>query len=116
MKKVFLKSQVPYFRLVVASLVINLGLIITVLTIRGTVLPPEVPLFYGLPQGEEQLASSLALILPATVSICLILINIFLSNFFKEGFLKKSLIISGVFSVLFPLATTAKIVFLVGSF
>lgn len=116
MKKFLAKIDLPFRNYILASLGVNLLIISVVLLFRKSILPPEVPLFYGLPEGQEQLASSSALIFPSIISIFITLLNSTIASFVRDGFLKKSLIVSGIFSVLFPLATILKIIFLVGSF
>ncbi len=79
-------------------------------------LPPEVPLFYGLPRTEEQLAPSLSLIIPSLASIAIIVVNLLISQFLKDDYLRKVLVLVGVTGVFFATITTLKIIFLVGSF
>lgn len=116
MKNFLGKINLPYRNYILGSIFINIVLISGILLIRNKILPPEVPLFYGLPQGQEQLASSNFLIFPSIISIVITIINISLALVVRDNFLKKALIVAGIFSVLFPLATTLKIIFLVGSF
>ncbi|MFV1916912.1 MAG: hypothetical protein ACC618_00265 [Patescibacteria group bacterium] len=78
-------------------------------------LPPEVPLFYGLPKGEDQLAQKLALIAPSVVSLIIIFVNLSISQLSKDEFLKKALALASLTSVFLSAITTAKISFLVGN-
>lgn len=116
MKKFLTKIDLPFKNYILVSIGVNVLIIIAVLVLRKDVLPPEVPLFYGLPEGQEQLTNSFALIFPSIVSIFITVLNSIIASFIHDGFLKKSLIVSGIFSVFFPLATILKIIFLVGSF
>lgn len=116
MKKFLAKIDLPFKNYILISIGVNIVVIIAILIFKKSMLPPEVPLFYGLPEGQEQLANSYALIFPSIVSIFITLLNSTIASFIRDGFLKKSLIVSGIFSVLFPLATILKIIFLVGSF
>lgn len=79
-------------------------------------LPPEVPLYYGLPVGNLQLADRSYLILPSSIALAFIILNLILSVFIKDTFLKKSLIITGLALSIFSAVTTIKIMLLVGNF
>ncbi len=116
MKRFLNKFNLPFKNYIIASFLINLVIILSILVLGKFILPPEVPLFYGLPQGQDQIADSLLLIIPSIVSVVIIVTNSFLAYITKDSFIKKSLILAGVLSVLFPLATTLKIIFLIGSF
>jgi hypothetical protein len=79
-------------------------------------LPPQIPLFYGQPEGEEQLASSFALFLPGAFALLLLFINVGLSVLIKDDFIKKFLVLASLVVSVFAAVTTLKIIFLVGSF
>ena len=79
-------------------------------------LPPQIPLFYGLPVGEEQLSPSIGLIIPSGLSFVISLVNLLLWLKIKDDFLKKVLMISSYVVALFMTVTTLKIIFLVASF
>jgi len=78
-------------------------------------LPPEIPLFYGLPEGEDQLTTRLGLLIPAITALIIVLVNLILTRIVDDEFLKKSLIIAGFGVIIFSLATTLKIILLVAS-
>lgn len=98
-----------------AAVIVNLVLILLVLVLARR-LPPQIPLFYGLPVSDRQLAPNYLLFIPAVVSILIILLNTSLSFSVKNEFLKKTLIVAAIASVLFPLITIVKIIALVGYF
>ena len=54
-------------------------------------LPPEVPIFYSKPWGQERLAPSVAIWIPVLIGMVLLIINGFLSLkiYSKEKFLQK---------------------------
>jgi hypothetical protein len=79
-------------------------------------LPPQVPLFYGLPETEERLAPSWMLVVPSLASFLILLVNASLSLFIEEEFAKKVLVASSFSVALFSAITTLKIISLVGSF
>lgn len=109
------RIDLPFRGYIISSLSLNAVLIVIVLLL-GRYLPPQVPLYYGLAVGEEQLAYRWALIIPSLVSLFILLLNVILSLLIKNDFLKQVLVISGVLVTFFSLVTTVKIVLLVGSF
>ena len=107
-------SKVPFAGFVLASFIINIIIIILVFVL-GNFLPPEVPLFYGLPEGQDQLVSTYYLAMPALVSLIITIINLILSSVVESDLSKKALILVSLVITLFSTITTIKIVFLVGS-
>lgn len=107
-----LYENVPFKNFVTAAFLLNIVVIVIVLVLQ-TFLPPQIPLFYGLPEGEEQLTSSLILIIPSSVSLLILAANVSLSYFLKEDFLKKILVITALGITIFSLVTTIKIIFLI---
>jgi len=105
----------PLIKLVYASIAINLITFILVLILQQN-LPPEVPLFYGLAEGEEQVAPSSWLLIPAASSLLLLLVNISLVLLLKDDFLQKTLILTSFVVATLSLITSIKIVLVVGSF
>ncbi len=79
-------------------------------------LPPQIPLYYGLPVGEEQISSSLGLVIPGAVSLLILTVNFILIKIIREEFLKKVLATAALIASFFAIVTTYKIIFLVGSF
>ncbi|KKQ86611.1 MAG: hypothetical protein UT10_C0020G0001, partial [Candidatus Woesebacteria bacterium GW2011_GWB1_38_8b] len=79
-------------------------------------LPPVIPLFYGLAEGENQLVNPLFLTIPAGLGLLIILINTLLSTIISNNFIKRSLILSSFAVSLLVFITTVKILLLVGSF
>lgn len=99
----------------ICSLSINILAIASVF-IGQSFLPPQVPLYYGLPEGESQLANSLGLVIPSTVSLLILIVNFILIKMLKEDYLKKILATVSLVASVFAIITTIKIIFLVGSF
>lgn len=114
------KSIIPKLKLgwelyiPITSFAINLIVIILILVLRNNI-PPEVPLFYGKPQGVEQLASQNILIIPALFAIIITILNSLISNFIKDNFLQK--VLAGIMVTVTMLSTITifRIIFLVGS-
>jgi hypothetical protein len=110
-----LKKKIPYTKLLYTSLAANLLLILFMFFFRGNI-PPEVPLFYGFPEGESQLAQKNSLVLPSLISIVVIIINSLIAYLTKDEFVKKTLVIVSFAITFLSVVTTVKIVFLVGSY
>lgn len=77
-------------------------------------LPPQVPLFYSRPWGEEQLGQPHLLALPLLLGIVFLGLNSFLSYIVPENsFLKRVLILGGLMSCLLASIALIRIVLLV---
>lgn len=107
--------KIPLLKLVYAAIALNILNIAFILSIQKY-LPPELPLFYGLAEGEEQLASPLQLTMPAIIALTITIMNTALASFLKNEFLQQALILTGLIVTAFSFITTLKISFLVGSF
>jgi len=88
---------------------------ISVIILQG-ILPPEIPLYYGLPKGQDQLVSTISLIIPSIVSLLIVLLNFIISLFVKDDFIQKILIFTAFACLFLSTITTIKILFLVGNF
>jgi hypothetical protein len=111
----FSLSNIPFLKLVIISLVLNLITII-VIFLGLNKIPPQVPLFYGYARGDKQLSSSSALIIPSLISIGIILTNTSVSLILTSDYLKRILIVSSLLVTALSLVTTIKIILLVGNF
>lgn len=98
-----------------SAILINIGIIILIVILRN-MLPPQVPLFYGLAEGEAQLTPTLGLAIPSVTSICIVLINSLLMALVKDEFLKRILVYSSLAVTILSAITTIRIILLVGSF
>lgn len=108
-------KKVPFKGCIYFSLIINLVLVALIVVLKQ-ILPPVLPLFYGLPAGTEQLAPSIELAIAPAMGFVITLLNFFLSGLTKDIFLKKTLIISSAFISLLLAITVIKIFLLVGFF
>ena len=110
------ERKMPLPGYIVASFLTNLVIITLVLALVYTKrIQPEVPLFYGSPEGEEQLAASWMLAIPAIIASAFTIVNTTLSYFLKDDFLKKSLIIGAFTLTVLSTITTLKIIGLISS-
>lgn len=107
--------KLPSRNYVYSSLGISFLIMILVFVLKD-LLPPQVPLYYGKPVGEDQLVPTLGLLIAPGVSLGIIIINIALSRIVSDVFFKKALIMSSFFVSLLTAITILKIIFLVGFF
>lgn len=91
----------------VAALIVSL--------ISQKFLPPEIPLFYGLAQGEDQLSPKLGLLIPGALSLVITLLNEVASKSLEDDYLIKALAIASLFASIFAITTTVRIILLTGS-
>ena len=69
----------------VKALIIGNGIMIVLLVWRWQFLPPQIPLFYSQPWGEDQLVDTWMIgILPALMNILWILNTLIAKRFFKN--------------------------------
>jgi hypothetical protein len=108
-------KKLPLSKLYISSFVISISSIAFGLVFQF-LLPPEIPLYYGLPQTEGQIAPSITIILPSMVSIFIIFINTLIAIKVSSNYLKKILSFTSLAVSVLAIITTFKICFLVGSF
>ncbi len=107
-------EKLPLKPLFVISFFANIGSILLSL-LSKFILPPEIPLFYGLPKNSLQLASSFFIVLPSFISLAITVINSLISINLESQYLKRVLAFTSISVTLLGLITTYKIIFLVGS-
>ena len=107
--------KTPFAKRSLALLALNTLVIVLIIVVHNS-LPPEVPLFYGLARGKDQLAASNLLVIPSLVSMSVVIINFLVSNITTDKFLRTTLISTSIVITFFSIITTLKIIFLVGSF
>lgn len=106
-------EKLPLKKLFVSSFFISVFAIIFGL-LSQFILPPEIPLYYGLPQTTEQLAPSIFIILPSLISIAITVLNAVFSIKSHDNYLKRALAFASISIAILSIITTTKIVFLVG--
>lgn len=110
------KGNFPFKKYLKISLVINLGAIFLILAFQYF-LPPQVPLLYGLAEGEDQLVPKILLILPNSFSLLILIFNLMLANTGqKNEFSRKVLVFVPIVTTILATITTLRIFFLVGNF
>jgi hypothetical protein len=107
------KSKVPFSKQIILCLIINLVMILLT-TLSILVLPPQIPLLYGLPEGEEQLVSNWAITIPNLAALIIMFTNSIFAIYTKDEYLKKIIVIAGFTVSFFAIITVIKIFFLVG--
>ena len=108
-------EKIPLVKLVYLSILLTIVTIFIVFLFQKN-LPPEIPLFYGSPEGQEQLASTLGLAIPSIVSLVMIVFNTLISFLLEKRVLKQALSLTSFATSIFATITTFKIIFLVVSF
>lgn len=107
-------EKIPYLNFVYSSFLINIIIIVLILAFQK-LLPSEIPLFYGLPRGNQQLTEAAGLIIPNFISLIVTIINSILTILIKSDFLKKSLSLASFMTALLSTITVVKIFLLVGN-
>ena len=108
-------GSLPFKKVVVVSLLINLITIGTTLVFQNN-LPPEIPLFYGKPRGIEQLSQKTYLVIPPSIALVIAIINIIFVHIISDKFLQK--LLSGIILIISIMAAYSvyKTFSLVGNF
>lgn len=92
-----------------------LGLYIVIFIWKWNSLPPQIPIFYSLPRGEETLGTNIQLFTFPVYSVIFFLINFLLASilYIKERPAAVILIISSIVAAFLLFITFIKIVFLI---
>ena len=75
-------------KLAIVCFIINAVIVVVILAVKKN-LPPIVPLFYGLPEGQGQLTVNTTLLLPPAISSVFTIINLLVSRLTKDNFIEK---------------------------
>ncbi len=105
----------PFVNLIYTSILINV-LSIGAIFILKNFLPPEVPLFYGLAEGVDQLTNINGLLVAPIVSLAVVILNAIIASLINSELLRKTLIVTGFSVTIFALVTLIQITLLVGYF
>ena len=114
MKKINIDS-IPFWKPSGYIFVFNL-LVILFIVLFESKLPPEIPLYYGRPKGDEQLAKSLYLLIPPIFSAVVVVVNLAIMKLAIQEFLQKILLGVAFLITILSTITVAKIFLLVSSF
>lgn len=107
-------EKLPLKSLFVISVITN-TIFILISFVSQLLLPPVIPLFYGLPKNAEQLAASLFIVVPSVIAIVFTIINAMISIKVEGQYLKRTLAFASISITLLSVVATYKIIFLVGS-
>ena len=108
-------KKVTYRNYFLAATIINAIIALAVLILKNN-LPPLVPLLYGRPAGEAELIVTAGLFIAPAASLIITVLNLLISLWVKDDFLKKILAISSIVIAGLMAITIIKIIFLVGFF
>lgn len=110
-----LLNAVPLKNYLIFSFILPLALIGVIVALHGFI-PPQLPLFYGLPTGESQLASSWGILIAPATSIVISVVNLAIIFRVENVFYKRILVVSSFLIATLVTITVVKIIFLVGLF
>ncbi len=108
-------KKVTYRNYFLAAIIVNIVTALLILILKQN-LPPLVPLLYGRPAGEAELTVTAGLFIAPGVALIVTFLNLFISFWVKDDFLKKILAISSIVISSLMAITIIKIIFLVGFF
>lgn len=110
---IFLK-KFPFKISTVSLIVFNLVLVLSSFLLTRF-LPPIIPIYFGLPNGSEQLGPSIALALPPLVGLLIILIDSLIITLTDDEFLQKTLLGISIATTFLSAFAYFRIFLLVGS-
>lgn len=108
-------SKVPLIKLFYASIAISILVFVLVLSTQPS-LPPEIPLYFGLAEGQEQLAPPANLLFPSILALGITIVNSIIVLKLNNPLLQKILAVTSISVTFFSFITTVRILLLVGSF
>jgi len=108
-------KDLPLLKLFYFTLAINTIILAYVFSIQKK-LQPEVPLFYGLPEGQDQLTNPLNLAIPALISFAITGVNFAICLLIKRKFFQQALVVTSFGVSIFLMITIIKITLLIGSY
>lgn len=108
-------NSILFFRELFIASILNLCVIFLIFIFINHY-PPVVPLYFGEPLGEGELAKNVFLAVPPFVVLITILINGFLINITKDSFIQHILVGLVYAGTILSSITIFKITLLVGSF
>ena len=108
-------KKLTYRNYFLAATIIDAVAVLLILLLKNN-LPPLVPFLYGRPAGEAELIITAGLFIAPVTSLIITVLNLSVSLWVKDDFLKKILAISSIVIAGLMAITIVKIVFLVGFF
>lgn len=108
-------EKLPLRKLIIFSIILNAAMILIGL-FSNFILPPEIPVYFGLPQTSEQLAPRILIILPFILGLIISLTNCLIAIKISNNYLKKALGFATFSISILAFIASIKIIFLVGLF
>ncbi len=105
--------DVPNARFVLVGLIINFVVVLFV-TFAREKLPLLVPLWYGAPAGETQLADRMTLVIPPFIASGVVFFGAIIAKFINDSFLQSVVVGVGVLCTILSTIAVFKIILLVG--
>jgi len=114
-EKIFKVWRFEKFKTAIRACVFFLIASVLTLIFKWPKLPPELPLYYSLPWGEEQLATPIQLLILPFISLSVFFLNFFLASILleKAPWLCRILILISTIFAFLSMVTLIKIVFLI---
>jgi len=99
----------------ISLLIVAVVIMISLFAVKYSMLPPQIPLFYTRPWGEEQLADIwMIFMLPFLMTIFFLFNNYVSNRFFKDNeLIKKIFSIVNIFIIITFTLIFTKIIFLI---
>ena len=107
-------KSIPQFKYLVGIILFNVIVAVLVLLLQNN-LPPTVPLYYGRPRGEEQLAPQLFLLVPPLSSAVVTIINGVIAYLISDQFVRKVVLGISCAVTILSTITVINIILLVGN-
>jgi hypothetical protein len=107
-------KTLPLLPFLYVAFLLNVLVLVTVY-LKSNTIPPEVPLFYGNPDGIDQLASWQYLFLPPTISLLFLTLNTILAVSLTDKFIRYTLSATSFALSILTTIAVVKALLLVGS-
>lgn len=76
-------------------------------------LPPEVPIFYSRPWGQDQLGPPSFLFMPLLLSLVFMVANLWIAKILDKSFIKQALLLGAITVAILSSVSVIRIIFLI---
>lgn len=106
--------KIRHLKSTAIAISINIFIVALVLALNSFI-PSQIPLYYGQPFGQEQLAGKYSLILPPLFSIAVISLNTSIIQFQKDKYLNNILVAMNYVLTILSTIAVFKIIYITSS-